>query len=124
MSKKILIIEEENSLRGILRGVLKEKGFSILEALDGEAGLETAIREHPDLILLDIMLPKMDGMTMVKKLREDSWGKNAQIFVLTNSSDPEKIEQAMESKVFTYLIKNDINVELLVGKVIEVIGKP
>ena len=73
--KKILIVEDDNSVRKVFKDRLLQEGFSIIEASDGEEGLATALKEHPDLILLDILMPKMDGMTMLSKLHQDEWGR-------------------------------------------------
>ena len=67
-TKKILIVEDDNALAGILYDKFSQEAFGILEAKNGEEGLELALAKHPDLILLDIMMPKMDGMTMLKKI--------------------------------------------------------
>ena len=71
MKNTILIVEDEVSQRKVLSAYLIKKGFAILEASDGEEGLRVALAEHPDVILLDVRMPKMDGMTMMHKLRED-----------------------------------------------------
>ncbi len=70
MSKKILIIEDEKPIVDILRFNLKKDGYSTMEAYDGEEGLDIALNSKPDLILLDVMLPKLDGFSVCKKLRE------------------------------------------------------
>ena len=75
-SKKILIVEDEGLLLEILETKFKKECFEVITARDGQAGLELALSQHPDLILLDIIMPKMDGMTMLKHLRADSVGKN------------------------------------------------
>jgi len=118
---KILIVEDEKILRDILANKFKEEGLLVSVATDGEEGLKAALLEHPDLILLDIIMPVMDGITMLKKLREDSWGKGAKVMILTNLSDSEKVSQAMEQGSYDYLIKIDWQMEELVQKVKEVI---
>lgn len=70
----ILIVEDDVPELNALRDKFTHEGFSILEAKNGEEGLATALREHPDLILLDIIMPVMDGMTMLVNLRKDPWG--------------------------------------------------
>lgn len=70
MKKKILIVDDEKNIVDILKFNLKKEGFSTIEAYDGEQGLEMALKEEPDLILLDVMLPKMDGFTVCRKLRQ------------------------------------------------------
>jgi len=70
MTKKVLIVDDEKNIVEILRFNLKKEGFTTLEAYDGEQAYEMALKEKPDIILLDIMLPKMDGFTVCRKLRE------------------------------------------------------
>jgi|SRR3989344_2507721 len=124
-NKKILVIEEvedEKSLRDVLHDKFSLEGFGVLEAKDGEEGLATALREHPDLILLDIVMPKMDGLTMMKKLREvNEWGKNVPIILLTNlSADDNKINQAITDNIPAYyLVKANYTIEDLVEKIRE-----
>ena len=72
MNKKILVVDDEKNIVDILRFNLSKEGFSILEAFDGEQGLNIALNENPDLVVLDVMLPKMDGFTMCKRLRQSS----------------------------------------------------
>lgn len=86
IEKTVLIIEDDSVLLWALVKTLTKEGFVVHKATDGEAGLELAIREHPDLILLDIIMPKMDGITVLKKLRADRWGKKVPVIVLTNLS--------------------------------------
>lgn len=105
--KVILLVEDEPSLRNVLRDELVHDGFSVLEARNGAEGLEVALHSHPDLILLDIIMPVMDGMTMLKKLREDPWGKDVKVVILTNVNEMGKISEAVVGKAFDYIIKSD-----------------
>src|SRR6185295_10847997 len=82
--KKILIVEDELPMLNALSDTFKDEGFIVIQAHDGEEGLESAKETLPDIILVDILMPKMDGMTMLKKLREDENGKNIPVIVLTN----------------------------------------
>jgi two-component system response regulator VicR len=115
--KIILITEDQAPLRNILREKLDSEGFSTLEASDGEKGLELALKEHPDLIILDILLPKMNGMEMLKKLREDIWGKTAKVIILTNLTDGQTMSNVMDEEVFDYFVKTDIKLEDFVKKI-------
>lgn len=117
--KTILVIEDEKPILAALTAKLSHEGFSVLEATDGEMGLSAALEKHPDLILLDIVMPKMDGMTMLSKLRQDDWGKSVPILVLTNLSDEARINQSISNNVFDYLIKTDWKLEDVVSKVRE-----
>ena len=104
MNKKILIVEDEKVIREALKTRLLEEKFQILEAKDGERGLAVALQEKPDLILLDIIMPVMDGMTMLKYLRKDAWGKKAKVIILTNLSDSTKVQEALEHDTNDYLV--------------------
>lgn len=121
--KIILVIEDEEPLRRVLRDILTVEGYSIIETKDGVEGLEVALREHPDLILLDIVMPKMDGLEMLAKLRADEWGKTAPVIVLTNLSDNDDVAKAMESEAFDYFVKTDIKIDEVITKIREKIGK-
>ena len=121
-NKKILIVEDERSLSQALVNKLTLEGFATLTAKNGEEGLKIALREHPDLILLDIVMPRMDGITMMKKLRQtDEWGKNVPVILLTNlSADDEKIMRAVtENEPAYYLVKSDYTISDVVEKVRE-----
>ena len=118
-SKKILIVEDEKGLRLPLATVLKNEGFNVMEAVDGEQGLKMALEPHPDLMIVDIVMPVLDGISMLKKLRQDPWGKNAQALLLTNLSYDKKAQEGFEQGVFEYLIKTDWSIPAIVGKVKE-----
>lgn len=122
-NKKILITEDEKSMLQALSDTFKDENFDVFGAEDGEKGLEVALKEHPDVILVDIIMPKMDGLTMLKKLREDDWGKSVPVMILTNLSDREKMAEAAEIGVCNYLIKTDWSLEDIVKKVKKIIKK-
>ena len=117
--KKILIVEDDDSIRKVFKDRLSQEGFSIIEAENGEKGLEVALKEHPDLILLDILMPKMDGMTMLSKLHEDEWGKAVDVLILTNVSEKSKIAESLDKGVFDYIIKSEWGLEDIIKKVKE-----
>lgn len=119
MAKKILVIEDEPSLCQALCTKLSSGGFSVLKANNGQEGLETAIKEKPDLILLDIIMPIMDGITMLEKLREDEWGKNVPVIILTNLSDDQKVMEAIKQGSYDYLIKSNWSIIEVMDKIKE-----
>jgi len=121
MKKKILIIEDELTLRSVLAEKLKSDGFEVLEAKNGEEGLEVSISQKPNLILLDIVMPKMDGLTMLEKLREDSWGKKVPVIILTNLSSGAEMSRSAENGVSGYLVKTDWKLEDVVKKIKEIL---
>jgi two-component system KDP operon response regulator KdpE len=119
LNKNILIVEDDNSLRLVLKDKLNSEGFNVFEAENGEIGLDMALRNHPDLIILDIIMPKMDGNTMLERLREDAWGKSAKVVVLTNLDSLTDVAKIMVHNAFEYFIKSDIKVEDLVSRIKE-----
>ncbi len=112
--KKVLIVDDEKVLLDLLSSKIKQSGFDAIEACDGNEGLRRALGEHPDLILLDIIMPKMDGITLLKKLREDPWGKNVPVIVLSNLNTAESVEKSLENGVYDYLVKVDYSLDDLV----------
>ena len=105
------MVEDEAPLRELLITELKREGILALGAKDGEEGLTVALKEHPDLLLVDIIMPKKDGLEMVRSLRDDAWGKEASVVLLTNLNDSEKIVQAIEYGAREYLVKADWKIE-------------
>ena|ERR1035437_1658807 len=123
---KILIIEDESSVIKPLADKLIEEGFRVIKAENGEEGLRMALTERPDLILLDIVMTQMDGMTMMKKLRaENPYGKTVPIILLTNLNDTEEINQGIaKDKPAFYLIKAESSLNSIVEKVRECLNHP
>ena len=114
--KTILIVEDDSMLRKVLSNRIAEEGYEVLEAEDGKEGLETALKKHPDLILLDLIMPVMDGTEMLKELRQDKWGKNVYVYILTNKEpDTEMINEANRKPyVSSYLMKSEHGVDEMV----------
>ncbi len=119
MQTKILIVEDDDIIRKTYADELRYENFSVLEAADGKQGLELALKEKPMLILLDILMPVMDGLAMLKELRKDAWGKNAYVILLTNLSNASEVSEALNNQVTDYLIKSDWNIGEVVKKIEE-----
>lgn len=105
--KTILIVEDEKPMLQILSDRLELEGFKVLTAVDGEEGLASALEHHPDLIILDILMPKMNGAEMLKKLIDDEWGKSVDVVCLTNLENvPKSIQEFMKTNDnIDYLVK-------------------
>lgn len=116
-TNKLLIIEDEQALSSLLADKFRADGFEVMLASDGQEGLKLALDWKPDIILLDIIMPKMDGMTMLHKLREHEDGKKVQVILLTNLSDTDKVYDAMSHGVFDYLVKSNWEIDDLVREV-------
>ena len=97
--KKILIIDDEPNMCWALDCLLKGAGFSVFKALTGHGALSSIETEHFCCVLLDAKLPDMEGLLVLEQLREDEWGKNARVIILTNLSDSERVSAAVEKGV-------------------------
>lgn len=121
--KKILIVEDELAYLKLLHDQLEAQGYETIEAKNGQEGLDTAKAEKPDLILLDIRMPVMDGMAMLDLLRKDEYGKTAKVIILTNIEPDDKIlKEVLEGLPTYYLIKSDTKLDELLNKIKSVIN--
>lgn len=111
--KSILAVEDELAMLSAISDKLEKAGFNVFRAGDGEEGFKIASKEKPDLLILDIIMPKMDGLSVMKKVREEcgEWGARVPIIMLTNLSDPESVSEAANYKVFDFLVKTDWKLE-------------
>ena len=124
MRKKVLLIEDDSILSEMYQNKLDKEGFEVVTADDGEKGLTIALQTHPEMVLLDLLMPKMDGMMLMKKLREDLWGKNVPIIVLTNLNINDKISQGIREDHPTYFfMKTEITPSEVVDRVKEILNK-
>ncbi|HSW97072.1 MAG TPA: response regulator [Candidatus Saccharimonadales bacterium] len=125
-SKKILLVEDEKPMLDAVADTLKQNAFSVITADNGQDGLALALKEHPDLLLLDIFMPKMDGLTMLETLRSDPWGHNVPVIILTNLNPDadQTIKSILEHKPAFYLIKSNVTLEAIVTKIKEVLNMP
>ena len=115
--KKILFIEDERALQKNISGALEDEGYKIIGAMDGETGFKLAKKEVPDLILLDLILPKMNGFEVLKSLKEDGKTKEIPIIVLTNLEKIENVDRALELGAKTYLVKTNYTLTEVVEKI-------
>jgi DNA-binding response OmpR family regulator len=114
---KLVIAEDDALLLRSLKDRFVREGFTVFPAQNGLEAVKFSVENHPDMILLDIIMPVMDGMTALKRIREDEWGKTAPIMILTNLSDSEKVAEAVSQGVYDFLIKIDWKLDELVKKV-------
>lgn len=121
-NKKVLIIEDDSTLRNVLVEFVQAEGMTVFAASDGEEGIKMAKENNPDLILLDIILPKKDGYEVIADVKNDEKTKNIPIILLTNLGGLSDIEKALELGATTYLVKGDYQVREIVEKVKEILG--
>lgn len=118
MSKPaVLIVEDNQNLRELYTDAFELAGISVLATGVGAEGITLALKHRPNAILMDIMLPGMSGHEVVKKIREDDWGKRAIIVYLTNMADPENVVHAVEKDASEYIVKANTTPKEVVNKV-------
>ena len=115
--KKILFIEDESALQKTFGEILRIEKYEMVSALDGETGLKLAQTEKPDLIILDLVLPKLHGFEVLRRVKEDEKTKDIPVIVLTNLETMTDVEKAIELGAMTYLVKANYSLEEIINKV-------
>jgi len=105
MAKKILVIEDDKFLRKVINKKLSREGYEVIEAVDGEKGLKAIKEEKPDLILLDIILPEMDGFEVLAEIKEDPVLSQIPVIILSNLGEKKEVEKGLKMGAKDYLIK-------------------
>lgn len=114
---KILFIEDEKHLQDILSRALAREGFEVVQAFDGERGTQLAVDSRPDLIILDLIVPKKDGFAVLEDLKSNPDTSRIPVIVLTNLERSEDVERALAMGALTYLVKTDYELKEIVEKV-------
>lgn len=122
-TKTILFIEDESAIHKTLSGALSKENYEMIPALDGEIGLRLAKERKPNLILLDLVLPKMDGFQVLGALKADEATKAIPVIVLTNLEQMEDIQKAIDLGAKTYLVKSNYNLLEVVDMVKKAMGE-
>ena len=121
---KILICEDDADLRNIIKMGLSHE-FQVVEAENGKMGLEMIAGEKPDLVLLDILMPKMDGFVMLQKLRSDDVTKNLPVIMLTNVAfDEGKLKALLDLNASSYILKSEMKMEEIISKIHQALNFP
>lgn len=121
-SKRILIVENEPNLLELYRLALEQAGFEVATAVNGEMGFTFAKSSPPDLVLLDILMPKVDGYEMLRKLKKEATTKGITVVIFSNLSQKEEIEKGLKLGAKDYIIKTSLTPKMLVEKVKEYVG--
>jgi two-component system, OmpR family, response regulator VicR len=117
--KKILLIEDDEAISRVYSDSLTDAGYEVSLAYDGEEGLEKAKKLQPDLILLDLLLPKMDGIEVLKEMKKEESLKNVPVIVLTNLVNNDKISEAVALGSKIYMVKSNYSVDDILLKIKE-----
>jgi len=121
--KKILIIEDDPLLRDALQKKLTIEGYQALTAVDGQVGLEKIKELKPDLVLLDIVMPNVDGMEVLEKMKKDKELEKIPVIMISNSGQPVEIKKVLELGAVDYLVKADFDPEEVIDKMRKVLGQ-
>ncbi|MEA3293156.1 MAG: response regulator [Patescibacteria group bacterium] len=105
MKKTILIVEDDKFLRELMVGKLKEEDYCVIEAIDGEKGIKKIEKEKPDLVLLDLILPGIDGFEVLSKVKENPSISSIPIIILSNLGQKDEVEKGLSLGAVDYLIK-------------------
>lgn len=120
--KKILVVEDDRFLRRACEASLRQRGFAVLVAVDGEEGLRVARDEQPDLILLDMLMPRMDGLAMLRSLRDAEPTRAIPVLILSNSSRQSDIDELRALGIADYLVKANLSLQELGDRVTRLLG--
>lgn len=117
MDKKVLIVEDEPDIRDAMAEAISEIDYEVKTAENGQVGLALALEWKPDLILLDLVMPVMDGHETLRRLRQDAWGKSAKVIVLTAMDNATDVAGAHAGRIEDYIIKAHSTLDEIVNKV-------
>jgi len=114
---KILIIEDDQRINKVYMAKLSVEGITVMTALDGEEGLRKIYSEKPDLILLDLMLPRKSGFDILKEIKADPKVKDIPVIILSNLAQEKEIEQGLALGAVDYLVKTDYSIQQVMEKI-------
>lgn len=121
--KTIVIIEDENILQKALNIEVLSAGYEVISASNGEAGLEVIKKTEPDLVLLDLVMPSMNGFEVIEKMKKSKATKNIPIIVLSNLGQEEDKKKALKMGADDYFVKSSTNLEYVTEKIENVLSK-
>ena len=123
-TRRILLAEDDRFLRKAAETALKRQGFTVLAAVDGEEALRMARTDAPHLILLDLIMPKLQGFEVLRALKADAATAAIPVIILSNLGQDSDVKQAMEAGAAGYFVKANLSLQDLVKRVGEVLGEP
>jgi len=120
-TRRILLAEDDRFLRKAAETALKRQGFAVLAAVDGEEALRVARAESPDLVLLDLIMPKLQGFEVLRALKADPATAGIPVIILSNLGQDSDVKQAMEAGAAGYFVKANLSLQDLIKRVGEVL---
>jgi CheY-like chemotaxis protein len=121
-AKRVLLVEDDRFLRRACEASLRQRGFTVQTAADGEEGLRLARTEAPDIILLDLLMPKLSGLDVLRALRADAATRELPVLVLSNSSRQQDIDEITRLGVVGYFVKADLSLQALGDRVAQLLS--
>lgn len=123
MAKKILLVEDEKIMINLLQKKLTQEGYDVKVAVNGEEGLKAMKEEKPDIVLLDIIMPKMGGFEVMEEMGKDPVLREIPIVIISNSGQPVELDKARELGAKDWLIKTEFDPQEVLEKVEKQIGR-
>ncbi len=117
MKAKILFVDDDNFLRKVYKSELNDQGYEVFLAADGEEGLAMVRKVDPDLIILDMIMPKKNGFEVLTELQSDPNTKNIPVVILSNLGQEDDIKKGLDLGAVDYLVKDDISLTTIVSKI-------
>jgi DNA-binding response OmpR family regulator len=121
---KIVIVEDDQVINQMYRMKFEAAGFDVSTASDGESGVAMAEKTKPDIVLLDLQMPRMDGATALAKIRATDWGKKLPVIILTNLGEEEAPAELKALTIHSYIVKAELTPSQVVGRVKEALSQP
>lgn len=115
--KTVLVVEDDEAMLNILASSIADAGFQVLKAADGAQGLDLALQHHPDLIVLDLLLPKLPGLDLLDELRADPQGRRTPVIILSNLTENDAVYRSVTLNSSAYFLKSDTPLEQIVAEV-------
>ncbi len=119
--KTVLIVDDDLAFADMLSEILRDEGLEVLVEHDGVAGYERALRDKPDLMMFDMMMPRMSGVQALERIREDVWGKDVPAILLTNMNEPEALGAQPRQGPTECLLKTDLTLDQIAEKIKQVL---
>ena len=120
---KIAIIEDDSAIHQMYRMKFENEGFDVQLAGDGRTGVELVKTFRPDLVLLDMQMPEVDGLAALRQIRKEEWGKNTPVIILTNLGIEESPKELQSLGISGYIVKADLTPRQVVARVKETLAK-
>ena len=124
MAKTVLIVEDDQSQQRALKNKLEHSGYTVVTANDGEGAVDALRSAKPDLVLLDLIMPKLDGISVLRQMKADDALRGIPVVILTNLSSGDKVAEAMQLGTFDFLVKANYSLDDVLKKVNDRLGGP